>query len=1134
MTGGLFGPLGSLQALTEEEVEALANENQRRTLDGLSRRLGIRGFVDQAPVPFNSPALSTPFGAVPTVQALDPSRGAHVFQEPRSNSKDPTKEPGVGTRNTHQASYNTDAHRAGLDAALEAMARGASATQAAQAAEDAARAAALDAGLSSNEAGRIAQNAATQTLGYAFEHQEVAPLTAEAAARMGRGLDRSRPGNSTVLDAATRAGLVNPATGLAYSAAEIDANRGREGFDILDANLHPAAVNTSIDGINSAPLPGYDNYENDLTAANTIAGQSYTSETPQSSDVIGQGYGGANQSSTAVPDPVMAAELGGGFSNIEDDLTAANTIAGQGYDDYEGDLSAAHAVAQALAEQNAIDQMMADYEPSVPAPEADRTGSFAAGPNAAGGFAAAGPAAALAAAQAMAGNSQNAREATGQQSQPAGATSQAYGFGSGMNLGSLDNAGMPDFAPSNVGGFAVAPQGFAPSPSLSFADIPSMSGVPEADMDYTPPSSFSFASANPATNFGGVPDRSEPEVAAAIPAGTSFTNPDGGTRSSVAGLGDASFGYAASNPGSGFSAPPAPTFSAPSFSNSTASISNAMQDLGMDNVVSNATNISNNQHGYSAFSSSQPSYSAPSVSQSSYAPPPSIGSYSNASIADELTGARGTAPTMAMPAPPTPSPVRGVAPVGSGRGLVGGQVPSPSRSFARQGTSWAPDGVFGSLAAATRGLPAGSFTVDYGSYGGTVGDIYGPGSFQASVFGADTPSWGGGGGLFGGWGGSSSGSSSSDGGWAESVFEDSNGVVMMAFGSWNPKGSSNIMGPLSMMRGDNTMSALSLMVNGAQMAGGGKSIPGILEWGQQADAIRRQQMQRAKFAQMMNDPKYANMLPKSLQGMAQFLDPEIFAKLAMKHKLQQQKLAQGPKPTAMQQNFKTWQDNPEFRKFYNSSKPTTNVTVNSGDKQIGKKAGDYIFKSAEDVGAARKALNRYAVMEKLLQDPNVYTGLGGEKVLGLKKLAQTFGVDVEGVGTAELIQKTSRKAALALKDDLPGPMSNSDREFLQSLPAGLNTTPEGNRLVIGLAKLNEQYKMERAQAVVAYGKADIGVLSAHKAIDEKYAKIFADHVQQMRSVAKAQPRSPLAGVPSALNPKTGERLYLRNGKWVKE
>lgn len=103
----MVSPLGGyseLQGLTEDEVEERAAASNRAVLDGLSARLGVGQFVDRAPVPFNSGVIGTPFGGVPTARAIDPQANDHVFQEPRSNVRDPTVSPGVGTRNTHHAS----------------------------------------------------------------------------------------------------------------------------------------------------------------------------------------------------------------------------------------------------------------------------------------------------------------------------------------------------------------------------------------------------------------------------------------------------------------------------------------------------------------------------------------------------------------------------------------------------------------------------------------------------------------------------------------------------------------------------------------------------------------------------------------------------------------------------------------------------------------------------------------------------------------------------------------------------------------------------------------------------------------------------------------------------------------------
>ena len=101
---GLFGSFGRLAGLTEEEIETLAAENNRNTLDNLSTRLGTRGFQDLAPVPFNNAVIG---GRFPAAAAIDPNAGRHISQETRNNSGRPDYDPGVGARNTHQAGFGS-------------------------------------------------------------------------------------------------------------------------------------------------------------------------------------------------------------------------------------------------------------------------------------------------------------------------------------------------------------------------------------------------------------------------------------------------------------------------------------------------------------------------------------------------------------------------------------------------------------------------------------------------------------------------------------------------------------------------------------------------------------------------------------------------------------------------------------------------------------------------------------------------------------------------------------------------------------------------------------------------------------------------------------------------------------------
>ncbi|HAF37755.1 MAG TPA: hypothetical protein DCG72_02115 [Gammaproteobacteria bacterium] len=238
--------------------------------------------------------------------------------------------------------------------------------------------------------------------------------------------------------------------------------------------------------------------------------------------------------------------------------------------------------------------------------------------------------------------------------------------------------------------------------------------------------------------------------------------------------------------------------------------------------------------------------------------------------------------------------------------------------------------------------------------------------------------------------------------------------------------------------------------------------------------------------------------------------------------LQRHKLAQGPKLTAAQQNFEYAQRNPAFAKYQQSLKRSQNITVNAGeksyDKELGKQNAKMFIDSQKAGSKAQTTLNNLRVLEKAAADPNIYTGAGGNVVQGLKKAAQSFGVKVKGVGSAELVESLSKEIAVNNKDKLPGPMSNSDRQFLVDMAPSLTKTPEGNRLIIGLGVLSQQYQIARSKAVREYaaangGRLDAGVYQVLGQVDADFGGQFSGLMSQLKSVPEAEPRSPLAGIP---------------------
>ena len=243
--------------------------------------------------------------------------------------------------------------------------------------------------------------------------------------------------------------------------------------------------------------------------------------------------------------------------------------------------------------------------------------------------------------------------------------------------------------------------------------------------------------------------------------------------------------------------------------------------------------------------------------------------------------------------------------------------------------------------------------------------------------------------------------------------------------------------------------------------------------------------------------------------------------------LAKQQAARGPggmKPTATMRHFKMAQQNPKFAEFLDRRRPQTTTNVNVGfeksyDKEIGKQLAKD-FKAYQTEGAkARVALNDLNVMEKALQDPNVYSGSGGEALQSIKKFGQALGLKVKGVGTGDLINTINKKIAVGMKDNLPGPLSDGDRKFLEKMAAGLNYTPEGNRLIIQMAKLQREYTIARARAFREYSKAnggrpDSGVYQfIEQKVGKPYTQRFSGLIQKLKAEGEAAPRSPTAGFP---------------------
>lgn len=150
-----------------------------------------------------------------------------------------------------------------------------------------------------------------------------------------------------------------------------------------------------------------------------------------------------------------------------------------------------------------------------------------------------------------------------------------------------------------------------------------------------------------------------------------------------------------------------------------------------------------------------------------------------------------------------------------------------------------------------------------------------------------------------------------------------------------------------------------------------------------------------------------------------------------------------------------------------------------------------IPKAANDARGQIATLSR---MSQLLADPTINTGAGAEMILDLKRLAKTAGIDVGDLGGAEAVRSIGNKFALELRNPnlgagMPGAMSDQDRKFLQSIPPGLERTPEGSKII-------GEYLTRLAQRNLEIEKLRQTYVKQHKSLDDGFYQVVGDYAEK--------------------------------------
>ncbi|OLP60334.1 hypothetical protein BJF93_15365 [Xaviernesmea oryzae] len=161
------------------------------------------------------------------------------------------------------------------------------------------------------------------------------------------------------------------------------------------------------------------------------------------------------------------------------------------------------------------------------------------------------------------------------------------------------------------------------------------------------------------------------------------------------------------------------------------------------------------------------------------------------------------------------------------------------------------------------------------------------------------------------------------------------------------------------------------------------------------------------------------------------------------------------------------------------------------------------FENAKNAYAER---GLYKTVLAAVDNPTVDQGTLANAQLGLRKALNAFGVNMGNTAPAELLNALGGQIALKLRNqdgaNMPGAMSDADREFLKTMSVSLQNSPQANRLLA-------QYYLAAQQRAIDLNELRTTYIQQHGRIDEGFRTVMSDYLGTADPTA--QLRSQLAG-----------------------
>jgi hypothetical protein len=177
--------------------------------------------------------------------------------------------------------------------------------------------------------------------------------------------------------------------------------------------------------------------------------------------------------------------------------------------------------------------------------------------------------------------------------------------------------------------------------------------------------------------------------------------------------------------------------------------------------------------------------------------------------------------------------------------------------------------------------------------------------------------------------------------------------------------------------------------------------------------------------------------------------------------------------TAQIQNYEYWLSQGKSPQEAEALVKSGGINIGAGEtawaKGIGEMGVKQLTKIQEDASSALAIQQKASMLEALMQDPEFKSGALTNTETGYKKIIEALGGDPANVASREGFAAVASQLVLDMMGgSLGAGFSEGDRKFVENMQPSLNTTVEGNKLLINMQRKVAQRKLEVSDFATKY------------------------------------------------------------------